>query len=219
MSHGTRLVPVARLVPIAPLPLLLLTTAIALWPGRCLGGPPPLPDSRLGYRTVPLLLLTRPDICADLGLDAKQKADAERALTTLYPQAAALKGKTGPEAEAARRAIDEAQEHWLKTHLSDIQQRRLAEIDLQWEGPSALISRPVVADHIGLLPEQRTRLQQAIAERDRRRSRGDDWREREQQLARQALTVLTAEQRERWKAMLGRHFVPQIAVSHPTAPR
>jgi len=127
-------------------------------------------------------------------------------LSELYHRAGALRGKTGPEALAGRRAIDEAQEQWLKTHLSEAQRKRLIEIDLQWEGPSALIRRPVVADHIGLTPEQRTALVQAIAQRDHQRSQGGDLWESEKQLAQKVLSLLTHEQSERWRAMLGRHF-------------
>ena len=68
----------------------------------------PLPDERLGVRTAPLLLLSRPDVCADLGLSARQVDDAEAAISDLYVRAAALKGQVGQPAVAARKAIDEA---------------------------------------------------------------------------------------------------------------
>jgi hypothetical protein len=146
-------------------------------------------------------------------------ADAERALDELVLQAAPLIGKRGPDVDARRRAINEAEEEWLKSRLSDAQRKRLVEIDLQWEGPSALISRPILADHIGLTPEQRAKLAQAIAERNRQRARGGDLRESEFQLFQQARTILTPEQRERWKAMLGRSFTLQRAGPPPPAPR
>jgi hypothetical protein len=144
-------------------------------------------------------------------------ADAERALAELLSRAAALVGKTGPNAVAGRRAIDEAQEQWLKTHLSDAQRKRLVEVDLQWEGASALISRPVVTDHIGLTPDQQERLKRAISERDQRLSKGENLFECESLLSRQTLTLLTPEQRTRWKAMLGRDFTPQLADSRAKA--
>jgi hypothetical protein len=196
-----------------------ITITITVFPGPCLGGPPPLPDQRLGIRTAPLLLLSRLDVRTEIGLDEAQTADAEKTLTKLYGQAATLKGKTGPEVLAGRRAIDEAAEDWIKTRLSPAQRKRLIEIDLQWEGPSALVRRPVVADHLGLTAEQRAQLTRAIAERDRRRAQGGDWRASEHQLAQQALAVLTPEQRERWRAMLGRHFTPQLAGTRAAPPR
>jgi hypothetical protein len=214
MSQGMRPVPAARLV-LLFLPLLF---ADAILPRPGFAGPPALPDDQLGIRHAPLLLLSRPDVRADLGLDAGQAGDAERALTELYLRATALKGKTGPEVLAGRRAIDEAEEEWLKTRLSDAQRKRLIEIDLQWEGPSALISRPIVADHIGLTAEQRAGLAEGIAERNRRRAQGGDLRESEYQLFQHARTILTPEQRERWKAMLGRSFTLQPAGSPAPAP-
>jgi hypothetical protein len=216
MSQGLRPLPAARLV-LAMLPTMI---AIAWLPGPCLGGPPPLPDHRLGMRQAPLLLLTRPDIRASVGLDETQAADAERTLTELYQRALSLKGKRDRESEAGRRAIDAAGEQWLKTRLSDAQRKRLIELDLQWEGPSALITRPVVADHLRLTPEQRTRLAEAIAECNRRRAEGGDYRECVHQLAQKALSLLTTEQSTRWKAMLGPPFpfVPQLASSRTTTP-
>lgn len=213
MSHGMRPVPAARLAP------LLVFLALAMPPGPCLGSPPLIPDSRLGSRTAPLLLLSRPDVCADLGLDDKQRVEAEGVVTAIYTKAATLVGKRGPEVVASQRAIDASAEQWLKTHLSDTQRRRLVEIDLQWEGPSALISRPVIADHIGLTPEQRARLKRAITDRDRRRGQGGDWQGIEHQLGQEARALLTPEQRERWYAMLGRRFTPQVAASGVTPPR
>jgi hypothetical protein len=214
MSHGRRPVPAARLV----LLVLSVSLATSILPRPGFADPPALPDDQLGIRHAPLLLLSRPDVRADLGLDQAQAAEAERALTDLYLRAAALKGKTGPEAVAGRRAIDEAGEAWFKTHLSDAQRKRLIEIDLQWEGPSALISRAIVADHLGLTAEQRASLARALAERNRRRAQGIDLRECEYQLFQQARTLLTPEQRERWKAMMGRSFTLKPAGSPAPAP-
>jgi hypothetical protein len=214
MSHGQRLVPAARLA------ILSILIALDIAPGHsCLGGAfPSLPDSRLGYRQAPLLLLTRADIRTELGLSPEQVASAERALADLYPKVAALKGK-GPEAVPERRVIDEAQESWLATELSEAQRKRFIEIDLQWEGPSALKSRPVVADHLGLTPEQRAQLAGAIAERNRQRGAGGDVFECEKVLMGKVRALLTPEQLARWKAMLGHSFTPQLATTRTTPPR
>src|SRR3954452_22377914 len=91
----------------------------------------PLPDSRLGYRTAPLLLLSRPDIRADLGLNADQAASAQKAIRSMYLQAAALKGRPNTEATIrARRAIDEQMQGWLDSRLTPEQKARLIQIDL-----------------------------------------------------------------------------------------
>jgi hypothetical protein len=223
MSQGMRPVPAARLV----LAALTLFLAGASLPRPGFAGPPPLPDYCLGMRIVPLLLLSRPDVRADVGLDEAQAADAERVMTELYLRAIALRGKKNdPEVLAARAAIDEAEERWLKSRLTDAQRKRLIEIDLQWEGPSALISRPIVADHVGLTPEQRASLTQAVADYHRRlppavriRSQMGDLLEGVNQLAQQARAQLTPEQRERWFAMLGRRFTPQLGAAVTMAPR
>jgi hypothetical protein len=221
MSQGKRPARAARLVHCTILALVVSSspfppTAAVLAdgpPAAPSATPPPLPDDRLGIRTAPLYLLSRPDVRAEVGLDASQAEDAGRTLARLYQDATALRGKSGPEILAGRRAIDEAERSWIATRLNEPQRRRLIEIDLQWEGPSALISRPVVADHLGLSPEQRSRLTKAIAERDGRRAQGEGGRTAEQHLAEQALALLSREQRTRWRAMLGRPcpFTPLVA--------
>ena len=193
------------------LPTLLVVAGLGTSARPASGDEPAYPASRLGFRTAPLLLLSRSDVRADLRLDANQAASADRAITDLWTRAAALRGKTGPEAIAARRSIDEAQRAWIEGRLSDAQRRRLTQIDLQWEGASALISRPIVAEGLGLTPDQRSTLDHAVADRDRRRSPGRTRTEDERALARQAFDLLTPDQRDRWKAMLGEPFVPQVA--------
>lgn len=180
---------------------------------------PEYPASRLGVRTAPILLLSRPDVRADLNLTPAQTASAERTMADLYVKAMALRGKTGPEVLAARRAIDETQERWLNTELSAEQRTRLVQIDLQWEGPSALVSRPVVSETLGLAAEQVAALRQAVEERNRKRVEHGHQASDERALAQRALMLLTAEQKERWKAMLGRPFVPQLAGGRAQAPR
>jgi hypothetical protein len=162
-----------------------------------------LPDSQWGIRTAPLLFLTRPDVRADLKLDEGQTDDAVKTLIQLHGQASTLKGKSGPEAVAGRAAIDQAQEQWLKTRLSEAQRKRLIEIDLQWEGPAALISRPVVGEYLQLSPEQRDRVGDVVAECKRRRDAGESARVCVPRLFHETRALLTPEQAERWKTMLG----------------
>ena len=100
-------------------------------------------------------------------------------------------GQDGAEAIAARRAIDEEQRRRLEALLSPEQQDRLVQIDLQWEGPSALISRKMVAESLNLDDRQRATLAQAVSDRDRRRAQAPDRGGDERQLAEQALAVLT----------------------------
>jgi hypothetical protein len=166
-----------------------------------------------------MLLLTRPDVRADLRLDAAQARDAEAAVRALYVRAHELKGKSGAGVIAARRAIDDEQQRWLQSRLSSAQLSRLIQIDLQWEGPAALVSRPAVADALGLTPEQRATLRQAVAECTRTRSEGVFRADDERELARKTLATLSEPQRARWKAMLGRPFSPQLVRAKTTGAR
>ena len=139
----------------------------AVLPDRCEAGEWSLPDSRMGIRTAPLLLLTRPDVQADVGLEPSQADALHKTINELSQRAQALRGKTGGEVVAERRAIDDAQAQWLTTNLSEQQLRRLSQIDLQWEGSSALVSRPSVADMLKL----NVRQVRAAHEPDRRTQR------------------------------------------------
>jgi hypothetical protein len=208
MRHGLTVVASLFLLP-------LLTVAGTSSCALASDAHPPLPDERLGVRTAPLLLLSRPDVRADLGLTAKQAEEAEKEITALYVRADALRGKTGVQALEQRKVIDEAQRVWFEINLTAEQRKRLLQIDLQWEGPSSLVSRPVVADTLGLSPEQRTTLKVAVAKRDQARLQRTYKPADEQTLTRHALVVLTPSQKDLWRAMLGTPFVfvPQIAAS------
>src|SRR5258707_429902 len=105
---------------------LLLVTIIGPSPAR--GGEVSLPDERLGVRTVPLLLVSRPDVRADLGLDQAQTDAARLAIDDLHRRAGALRGLPDDKVIAARRAIDEAEQRWIATHLSPKQTARLVQI-------------------------------------------------------------------------------------------
>jgi hypothetical protein len=191
---------------LAARPVLLIATLLLFAPALAAAGPPPLTDDRLGIRTAPLLLLSRPDVRAELQLDNAQSADAERVLGDLYQQALALKGQHGSEVSNRKRAIDEAGQRWLQTRLSAAQQKRFSQIDLQWEGPAALVHRPIIADALGLTEPQRERLAEAINERDRGRSQGIDLWECERRFFEQTKAMLTADQMRRWRTMLGPPF-------------
>jgi hypothetical protein len=178
---------------------------------------PGLSDDRLGTRAAPLLLLTRADVRADLGLSSEQSAAADAAIRELYSRAQALRGQGNtPQVIAARKAIDEAGRDWIATHLSVEQQARLMQIDLQWEGPAALVTRGSLAASLGLTAEQSRALRTAV---DERRRAGPNAPDAERRLAETTLALLTPEQRDRWKAMLGRPFAMQATGAPPAATR
>src|SRR4051794_35436029 len=90
----------------ASLGLAVLLAGVVGLQATCRGGMDALPDNRLGVRTAPLLLLSRPDVQADLKLSRTQIDDAAEAIRRLQAQAATLRGMTGKKALEARAAID-----------------------------------------------------------------------------------------------------------------
>jgi hypothetical protein len=174
---------------------------------------PLVPDSLIGDRIAPLLLLSRGDIRAEVGLDARQTADLELAIAELHARAAALRGQTGPSVIFARRAIDESMQRWIDAHLSEDQRVRLIQVDLWWEGPSALVTRPIVADTLSLNPSQRETLSRAVNEYHQKRRSRTLRPEDVDHLAKLAFDLLSPEQRLRYNEMRGRpiKLEPQVA--------
>ena len=170
-----------------------------------------LPDSKLGQQVAPILLLSRPDIRAALKLTDAQAGAARSTLATLRAQAEDLKGQAGPVAAATRRSLVQAQRRWIDAQLDPAQRGRLAQLDLQWEGPSALVTRPAVATALGLAEPQRQALATAVGRRDELRARGRLKQEDERRLAAEAIETLSADQQREWRQMLGEPFAFQVA--------
>ena len=162
-----------------------------------------LPDTRLGIRTAPLLLLSRPDVQADMRLEPVQISGIHDTINELTRRALALRGKTGPAVITERRSIDEAQAEWLASNLSGNQLARLRQIELQWEGARAMLSRPTVADYLKLTPEQRQTLVRTITQANFKRSRGSSAPQDEQAVNDAARSVLSKIQQELWANLLG----------------
>jgi hypothetical protein len=165
------------------------------------------PDSRLGIRTAPILLLTRGDVQADLELSAEVAQSLDREVAGLHFRATRLRRRPDAEVIAERRAIDEDQRRWIETMLTQAQQKRLLQIDLQWEGPSAVVTRPWLANQIELSPEQRSRLARAVAQSQVGIGDATTGRGSETRLATEVLATLTPEQAERLGALLGQPLV------------
>jgi hypothetical protein len=180
-------------------------------------GPWSLPDESRGVRVAPLLLLSRPDIRDDLQLPAALAPEVEKAIGDLFEKAAALKGKTGEAAVAGRRLVDEGQKAWLEAHLTPDQVDRLSQIDLRWEGPAALATRPSVAGALALSDEQRAALNRAVLERNAHRDRTRDALAAEHHLAVRAQSILSDGQKKRWEQMLGRPIAAKAAPGPATA--
>jgi hypothetical protein len=162
-----------------------------------------LPDNRLGIRTAPLLLLSRPDVQVDLRLERTQILGTQNTINELTRRALTLRGKTGAAVVAERRAIDEAQLEWLSNNLTGNQLERLRQIELQWEGVPAMLSRPMVAGYLKLTSEQQQTLARIIAERNELRAQGRSAPQLEQTFHQKALSVLSTGQQELWANLLG----------------
>jgi hypothetical protein len=174
-------------------------------------------DDRLGIRTSLLFLVIRADIQTDLALEPAQIAEFNREAPELYRKAMSLKGKKGPGAVTARRAIDEEEIRFLSDHLSPKQRERLEQIDLQWEGASALLGgRPFVDEYLGLTPEQQKQLAAVIAQARAQRPGAGPWTYDEHlAITRKASAVLSEKQRHLWARYLGAPCRFVIATAQP----
>src|SRR5262249_46204621 len=113
-----------------------------------------LPDNRLGTRVAPLLLLSRSDVQIDLKMTPEQVGAARHVIIELHEKDRTLKDKPDAQVITGRRAIDEASHEWINGNLSAEQKARLSQLDLQWEGPAALVSRKAIADALKLTDAQ-----------------------------------------------------------------
>ncbi len=175
-----------------------------------------LPDESKGFRVAPLLLLSRPDVRDDLRCTPELAAEADRAIADFHGQAAGLKGRSDAAARLERRTIDERQWMWIELHLDDAQRDRLGQLDLRWEGPAAIITRPAVAEALSLSDAQKADLARLIAERNADRAR--DAAGAEGRFEPRAVAVLDPGQKLRWDRMIGRPFVPKALASAERQP-
>jgi hypothetical protein len=160
-------------------------------------------DDRLGIRTAPIFLLMRPDVQADLRLNASQVSQCTRAAHVFYRRALTLRKKAGQGITAARREIDEQQSEWLQKHLSPEQCVRLEQIDLQWEGPSAMLSRPLLDESLRLTAEQQAKLAECVAEAKSKRAQGSWTHEDHAHQTKKAIALLSEQQKAIWIHLLG----------------
>lgn len=172
-----------------------------------------LPDDRIGVRTAPILLLSRDDVATDLKLTDEQRGKAWDMIADLGRQAAELKGRDDKDALVLRRKIDQAQLEWIARELTPEQAARLNQIDLQWEGPSALISRPQIAQTVHLSDVQKSKIR-VILGGTTKAAKPTDLAARES-LIRQVFRELDETQQQTWRALVGPDFfvVPRTASS------
>jgi hypothetical protein len=204
MRHGWTVVPA----------LVALGLGLLQFPGLARGAEPL--DDRLGIRTAPIFLLTRSDIQDDLKIDPKLAAACQRVAASIRHKASALKGVKTPAIVAARRTVDEEMSQWLITNLRPEQLDRLDQIDLQWEGPAAMITRPFYEESLSLTREQREKLTTCLTEARTHRAQGAWTYEDHRELTRKAFTVLSEKQRHLWVRILGEPCQFKIGVNPAT---
>jgi hypothetical protein len=175
-----------------------------------------LPDESRGSRVAPLFLLSRPEVREDLRIAPDQVAEIDKAIVDLFEKAAALKGKTGQAAIDARKAVDEGEKAWLEKHLAPDQIDRLWQVDLLWEGPASMVTRPTVAEALSLSDEQKAALHTALRERNAMRDKTKDVAAANHQFGAMALTILSNGQKQRWAEMVG-HPIAHNKPATPTA--
>ncbi len=196
--------------------LLFLFAAASHLPPCARAGEPT--DDRLGERTVPIFLLVRPDVQADLKLSSVQIAECHRAARTFQLRASQIAGRKDPAAVAARREVDEQLSQWLAQHLSQPQLSRFEQIDLQWEGAAAMLSRPFLDESLNLTPEQKKQVRDCIAEGKLERSRRAWTYNDHINLTRKAIAVLNPTQKDLWVRLLGPPCQFAIAAKPGLAP-
>jgi hypothetical protein len=157
-------------------------------------------NARFGMRIMPLILVVRPDVQLDLQLKPQQVEGAKHLLSRLYERGLKSKSKAGADGE--KRAIDDAMANWLRDELSADQIDRLTQINFQWEGASAL-RRPSVVKYLRLDAAQRGQVDGLLMERDRRHALGQLTPADFDRFSKQAMAVLTPDQREDWDLALG----------------
>src|SRR6516165_728545 len=77
-----------------------------------------VPDSRVGIRIAPILLLSRADVRTEVKLSPDQTAAAEEFISVTHDKALALKGRIDDAAVSARVEIDRTSQRWVLEHLT-----------------------------------------------------------------------------------------------------
>jgi len=185
------------------LTVVLVTLGLGLFGFQRVGESSEPLEDLLGLRIQPIFLLTRVDVQTDLKLHPDQIADLNRVGAELYRKAQPLRGKSGAAVVEARRQIDEELTQLLGTRLTIHQLERLWEIDHQWEGAAAMV-RPIVAEYLGLTPEQKQKVTQYLSEFMEQRTRAPWTASDHFRLTSKAVAILSDKQKQLWANLLGK---------------
>jgi hypothetical protein len=174
------------------------------------------------------MLLVQPAIQQDLKVSADQVKEIKDQVDKLRPPPLPRDGRRPPEPDRAKRAAEALEiEKKLIDLLSETQKTRLQQLIWQQRGTFALGDKEV-ADALLLSDEQRERIHtlQEKAQRNMWSPNGGGGRHPPDQgprsdeffwkdVSEKTLLVLTAEQRSKWKAMLGEPFHGEVRFVRP----
>ncbi len=176
-----------------------------------------------GFRA---FLIMREDVQKELKLTEAQKKSLQARLQALFPRSS---GQTSPRSQggqggqgggASRPNPSEAVDKAIKEILTPAQQKRLQELALQWDGPSALL-RTDIAQKVGLSSQQQQKIRELVQAQSQkmreafqraRNNPGEREKLRQQMeqnrkdLNNKILALLTPAQKQKWQSLLGKPF-------------
>lgn len=165
-----------------------------------------------------LFLIANPAVQEELKLTEEQKQLLQDLRNDLRQKMASLREIEDRQQRFQRmREITQEAQELLDAILEPNQKTRLEQIELQLQGPRALLRRDV-AEKLGLTEEQRSKIREIFESLrpdfsriremspEERRQFFQSMRERAEKAQQEALAVLTPEQKEKWEKMLGAPF-------------
>lgn len=159
------------------------------------------------------MILMRSDVQRELNLTEQQKAKINEMQQAMRMAREELRNL--PPDQRRQRMQELRQKNDPKQVLTDAQKKRLHELELQWQGPIALMN-PEIAREVGLTEEQRSKIQGILTEQFQAMrgqfQQGDGqqnmqaFQQAREEVEKKILAVLTPAQREKWNQMLGKPF-------------
>lgn len=207
--------------------VLALTATVFAQPGP--GGPGARQPRGMGFGMGfgmggGLGLLMMPEVQKELNLSEQQLQQIQQLMTQQREQMQPLMQQMrNATPEQRQKLMEQVMQKWdeaLGKVLQPSQKARLRELQLQAQGPSAL-ARPDVAKELNLSEEQRKKIGDILAQYGQKQmqlwqqGRGpnvdrqalmQEVQQLRQQMDKELLAVLTAQQQEQWKKMHGKPF-------------
>ncbi len=195
--------------------LVMTSLALAQQPER--PRRPGLPGVGFGGRmgaNLSWTLLMRDDVQKELNLSEQQKTKLNQMQQEMRQ---AMQESRNLPPEQRREQMQQLRQKYDPTSiLTDAQRKRLRELELQWQGPMALLD-PNIAREVGLTQEQQAKIR-GIVQETFQSTRGQpgqppqpgeriqELQKAREQAEKKILEVLTPAQREKWQQMTGKPF-------------